>query len=117
MGDLTTGKLNQQITIFQNAGGVRDASGAITPIVTELGPIWAAVEFKGIGSDEKQLADQRTAMTTVNFTIRNNPNVTLTAKDEIVYRGVKYAIRSILEADPKRCFLIIETEQLGENYI
>jgi len=110
------GQLNQYITLLQRSGTTRNDAGEIIPTITEVGPIWAAVEFKEGGSDERQLADQKTALTAVNFTIRNNPERTISTKDEIVYRTQKYAIRSVLEAGPKRCFWTIETEQLGENY-
>ena len=114
MGDLI-GSMREQITIRQKSGTTRDASGASSPTVTTIGPIYAAVKFKEIGSDEKQLADQRTAITTVHFTIRNNPSRTISTRDDIVYRGMVYDIRSVLDLDERRQYLLIETEQTGEN--
>ena len=115
MGDVKTGHLNQQITIIQESTTTRDASGAVIPAKVTLGPIYAAVEFKTVGSDESEIANQNTSVTNVNFTIRNAPTRTITAKDQVVYRGFTYEIRSVLEADPKRCFLILDTEQMGLN--
>lgn len=109
------GRMREQISIIQKSGTTRDDSGAIIPTDTTIGPIWAAVEFRTT-SDERHLADQQTAITAVNFTIRNSPDRTITERDEITYRGKLYAIRSVLDKDPTRCFLLIETEQLGENY-
>ena len=109
------GKLREQINIRQKSGTTRDDSGAITPTVTTIGPIYAAVKFKEAGSDEKQLAEQKTAITSVNFTIRNNPNRSISTQDEIEYRGKICAIRSVLDLDERRSYLLIEAEQLGEN--
>ena len=109
-------QLNQRITILKSSSGTVNEAGEQIPVITETSPLWAAVDFKEAGSDERHLAGQTTSMVSVNFTIRNNPELTISTKDEVVYRSRKHAIRSVLEADPKRCFWLIETEQLGENY-
>lgn len=113
---LKTGDLRDHIYLHQPSGDTRDASGAVIPTMSRIGPIWAAADFKQTGSDERHLADQTTAITAVNFTIRTPTDFTVTTHDHLEYEGRMYAIRSVLEADPKRCFVLLETEQLGDNY-
>lgn len=115
MGDVKTGHLNQLITIRQTASTTVDASGSPITTTTDLGPIFAGVEFRTSGSDEENIGNQNTAVTSVRFTIRNNPERSIWADDQVIYRGKKYEIRSVLEADPKRCFLILETDQMGKE--
>lgn len=91
-----------------------DGAGQPVKTYTEIGPWFAKVEFKEAGSDEITEANQTTNRTKVNFTIRNNPDYVISHRDEIIYQGRIYQIRSVLEADPMRCYLLIETFQIGE---
>lgn len=91
-----------------------DGAGQPVKTYTEIGPWFAKVEFKEAGSDEITEAAQTTNRTKVNFTIRNNPDYVISHGDEIIYRGRIYQIRSVLEVDPMRCYLLIETFQIGE---
>jgi SPP1 family predicted phage head-tail adaptor len=111
------GALREQITIRQTTSTTADASGARIPTIVEIGPIYAAVKFRPIGSDEKEIASQNTAITTVHFTIRNSPERVISATDEVVYRGKVYAIRSVIDKDVHRFYLLLETEQMGETQI
>jgi SPP1 family predicted phage head-tail adaptor len=113
---MKSGQLNQRITLLQQSSTTVNAAGERIPVITETSPLWAAVEFKETKSEEKHLANQTTSMVSVNFTIRINPELNISTKDEVVYRGRKHAILSVLEADAKRCYWLLETEQLGENY-
>lgn len=91
-----------------------DGAGQPVKTYTEIGPWFAKVEFKEAGSDEITEANQTTNRTKVNFTIRNNPDYVISHRDEIIYDGVIYQIRSVLQLDPMRCYLLIETFQIGE---
>ena len=115
MGDVKTGHLNQQILIRQTSTTTVDASGSIIPTTVDIGPIFAGVEFRTAGSEEENIGNQNTAVTSVRFTIRNSPSRSIWSEDQVIYRGRKYEIRSVLEADPKRCFLLLETEQMGKE--
>ena len=106
--------LRHPVTVRKQTGSTRDASGAVVPSWTEY-PSWAAVEFKATGSDERFLADQNTAITAVNFTVRVNPDLTYLAIDELIYKGRTYLVRSVLEHPYHLGYLILETEQMGEN--
>jgi SPP1 family predicted phage head-tail adaptor len=108
------GELRQPITLRRLSGTSRDSAGAVVKTFTELGPWFAKVEFKEAGSDELTEANQTTNRTKVNFTIRNNPQYVISHRDEIVYNGRIYQIRSVLDYDPMRCYLLIETFQIGE---
>lgn len=109
------GKMNQRVTIRQTSRSGVDAAGSPTVTTTDIGPLFAAVEFRTVGSDEKEIANQNTAITAVRFTIRNNPKRTIALTDVVLYRGLKYEIRSVLEADPNRAYLLLETEQMGKD--
>ena len=109
------GKLNQQILIRQTSATTVDASGAVIPTTTDIGPLFAGVEFRTVGSDEGEIGNQNTAVTSVRFTIRNNPSRTIWADDQVIYRGKKYEILSVLEADPNRAYLLLETQQMGKE--
>ena len=107
------GQMNQRI-ILRTVTLTRDATGGTTKTTTGVS-LWAAVKFKEVGSDERQLAEQKVAVTSVNFTIRNHAGRSVSPKDEIVYRGNLYQILSVLETpDANREFLTLESVQLGE---
>lgn len=102
------GSMREQITINQKSGTTRDSSGAIIPTVTTIGPLFAYVEYKEVGSDEQNIAEKPTARTSVNFTIRNSPDRTISKQDEIVYRNQTFEILSVLEHGERRAYLLIE---------
>lgn len=107
------GQMNQRV-ILRTVTYTRDATGGSVKSTSGVS-LWAAVEFKKTGSDEKQLAEQKVAVTAVNFTIRNHESRNVSAKDEIVYRGKVYQITVVMETpDTNREYLTLETLQIGE---
>lgn len=109
------GKLNREILIRQYAREGVDAAGQPVIKVFEIGPIFAGVEFRPVGSDEQVIGKQNTAVTAVRFTIRYSPERTVEAADTVVYDGKLYEIDSVLEADANRKYLLLETKQMGET--
>lgn len=111
------GRLNQRITLYQVTDTTRNEAGEKIPGTPTKTELFAGVKFKTVGSDEEFLAQRKVAVTAVNFTVRNNPNRQILATNEIVYRSRIFEILSILEEDPRRCYLTIEARQMGGNKI
>lgn len=113
MGDVKIGDLRHQVVIRKHSS-TQDAAGQPIASWLSVGPLFAAFEYKEAGSEERHLANQTTNVTAVNFTIRNSPERTISTRDEILFEGKIHGITSVLHADAKRCFLLLETRQIGE---
>ena len=108
MGNI--GQLREQIQLATKTV-VRDEIGGVDPNWSLSSNIWAAVEFKATGSDERFSSDQQTAYTAANFTIRLRE---VSEDQEIIYRDDRYQILSVLP-DAKRCYMIIETKKISSQ--
>jgi head-tail adaptor len=110
---LRTAELRNQV-FYRRYSETRDSAGGLVPSFERIGPWYAKVAFKGTGSYEETEGKQTTNKTRVHFTIRRNPDYKISVTDEIEYQNEIYQIRSVAEVDPQRCYLLIETYQIGE---
>lgn len=100
------GELKQRIDIEQKSES-QDAFGEPTFSWSTLDTVWAKVEHETKTGDEKQLADKKTNVAPVFFTIRLRDDIDATMR--ISYRSATYQILNIAEIQD-RCFQVIETE-------
>ncbi len=103
------GKMNRKIRFSMPLQG-RGKYGGSKKDWQQSEEVYAAVEFKEVGSDERLEADQLTAMTAANFVLRYKTG--LRTNMVIEYDGVDYKILSVLP-DDRRCYMVIETVQVG----
>ena len=104
------GNLRHRVKFLQPLKGRDAKTGAEVQTVIQGAEVWAHVEFKEVGSDERQEADQLTPMTSALFTVRYKSGIT--TQMEILHDGLKYKILSVLP-DLKKCWLTLETVQVG----
>lgn len=104
------GKLNRRIKFSVPLQGRDTVYGGEYDTYIESEEVWAGVEFQEVGSNEKHIADQLTARTNAVFSIRYKTG--LNTDMRIVYGGLFFEILSLLP-DVKRCYMKIETIQLG----
>lgn len=104
------GELNKRIKFARSLVGRDDEYGGQVERWIESAEMWARVEHKAVGSEERKEASKLTAMTMADITIRYRKG--LSTADRIVYDGLLWRILSLLP-DAKKCFLTMETVQLG----
>ena len=104
------GQLRHRIKILAMVQGRDNATGAEINTIKESTEMWAKVEFREIGSEERMTADQLTPMTTARVTMRYRSGIT--SEMEVLYDGLKYKILSVLE-DHTRTYLTLEVVQVG----
>lgn len=104
------GNMNRRIKFAAPLKGRDSVYGGETETLIESAEVWASVEFKEVGSDERVEAKQMTAMTAANFVIRYKTG--LTTEMVIIYGGLYYKILSLLP-DALRSYMVIETVQMG----
>jgi len=104
------GELKQQVVI-ESASYVQDDTGEAVETWSTLATVWAKVEMLvNVESGEKQLADKKTNIAPVFFTIRLRSDIDETMR--ISYRSATYEILNIAEVQD-RCFQVIETNKYG----
>ena len=91
----------ERFTASQNATGEETGSWAT------LSTVWTEVKYSAVGSDEEQLSEKKTAVTSTVFRIRYNTDVT--QKDRILYRSEYFDILSILH-DGGRVYTTLEAK-------
>ena len=91
----------ERFTASQNATGEETGSWAT------LSTVWTAVKYNLTGSDEEQLSEKKTAITSTVFRIRYNTSVI--QKDRILYRSEYFDILSITH-DPGRVYTTLEAK-------
>lgn len=104
------GELRHRIKFLNPIQGRDEDTGSEIKTFIESNEVWAKMEFKPIGSDEKLEADKLTPMTAADVTIRYVSGIT--SEMEIVHDGLNYKILSVLP-DAKICWLLLETIQVG----
>jgi len=104
------GELRHRIKFLNPIQGRDEDTGSEIKTFIESNEVWAKVEFKPIGSDEKLEADKLTPVTAANVTIRYVSGIT--SEMEIVHDGLNYKILSVLP-DAGLCWLLLETVQVG----
>ena len=105
------GKLNRRITIRVPGYGQDDDYGGYTRTYLTSDAIWAAVEFKPTGSDERESADQYSSRQVTNFTIRYREG--LSTSMEVVYDELIYQVEAIQPSDD-RMYMTLECLQIAE---
>lgn len=89
----------------------RDTYGQEVVTWSDLATVWAAYEYRMNTSDEEELADKKTAVAVVRWTLRYRddiePKMRLT--DEA---GNLYDILSV-NYDPTKTYMVLETQNLG----
>lgn len=101
------GSMREQITI-QAVTESRSASGHVTESWATYATVWCSVKYSITNSDEKELADRKTAIGTVQFTARYDSAVT--EKHRISYNSVVYDIMSIA-VSPDLFYMILEAQK------
>lgn len=104
------GNLRHRITFLAPLQGRDPKSGAEIRTFNESAEVWALVEFLEIRSGEKLEADKLTPITSAKITLRYKSGIT--SEMEVGFDGLRYKILSVLP-DPKKCFLVLETIQVG----
>lgn len=104
------GALRHRVTIRKYSTS-RDAYGQEVVAWSNLATVWAAYEYRINTSEETELADKKTAVATVRWTLRYRddiePKMRLT--DEA---GNLYDILSI-SYDPAKVYMVLETQNVG----
>jgi len=75
-------------------------------------PIFAKVDYKTIGTDEINTANQNSPDAKVNFIIRFRE---VGYEDEIIWKGNRYQIEGVVP-DTHEMYLTIETKFTGKQY-
>ena len=105
------GRLNRRITIRVPGHGQDSTYGGGTRTYLTSDAIWAGVEYKQAGSDEREIGDQYSARQVTNFTIRNRSG--LNTGMEVVYESLIYRVEAI-QPGIDRAYAILECLQIGE---
>ena len=101
------GAMREQITI-QAVTESRSASGHVTESWVTYATVWASVKYALTYSDEKQLAERKTAIGTVQFTTRYDSGIT--EKHRISYNSVVYDIMAI-SVSPDLFYMTLEAQK------
>lgn len=106
----TIGNLRHRATI-QQYSTARDAYGQELVTFSSLATVWGAYDYRINKSDEEQLAEKKTPVATVNWTIRYRDDVEpkMRLTDEA---GNIYDILSV-NPDPMKTRLVLECQNVG----
>ena len=107
------GVLNREIQ-FKTYTAAQDTSGDEIRTYATGGVIFAAVEFKAVGSNEAVLADRFAPKTKAVFTCRYDSVLTIQQSDIIIYESNEYQIDSILP-NAERTRIMFEAVRIGED--
>lgn len=104
------GPLRHRVTIRKYSTS-RDTFGQEVVTWSNLATVWAAYEYRMNTSEETELADKKTAVSTVRWTMRHRSDVEpkMRITDEA---GNLYDILSI-SYDPTKTYMVAETENVG----
>lgn len=103
---MRAGKTNERITIRQYSL-VADGAGGQTKSYSDLATVWADVRA---GNGTERFDEERTNATAiVKFIIRNRRDID--ERMRIVWRGVNYNIRGIMDEGPRDLYLTISAER------
>lgn len=105
--DVQISELSERITL-QSFTTSQSSSGHETVTFADLATVWAKAEIKLSNTDEMKLAERKTAVTQVLFTIRNE--YMITEKMRVLWNSVAYDITAVNPL-PDRQFMILETEK------
>lgn len=97
------GKLDRRITL-RTASVSTDAFGQSVRTYSDLGKVWAKVDFRTVKEDEE--TSKLTSINKVRFTIRYRSDVD--AKTKILWNGDTYEIEGI-SLEGRERYLILET--------
>lgn len=100
------GQMRERIVIERFTAG-QNATGEETGSWATLSTVWAEVKYNLVGSDEVQLSDKKTAVTSTVFRIRYN--TAAIQKDRVLYRSEYFDILSITH-DPGRVYTTLEAK-------
>ena len=100
------GRMNERIVI-QSVTESRSASGQVNKSWLTFATVWAAVEYKRVGTDEKEIVARETAIGNVEFTVRYRTD--LNEKMRISFNSKVYDIERILPEQEKQ-FMILEAK-------
>ena len=100
------GQMRNRIEI-QSYSITRNSAGEEFLVWSVLATVWAAIEYKGAGSDESEQQNQLTAM--INALIRIRYRSDLNTKMRIRFDGKYWNIRALLP-DHMKSYLTIECE-------
>lgn len=98
------GTMRERITI-QQVSEAQSTSGHAAETWSDLATVWAAVEYRQLPSDEKEMAGRKTAEQVILFTTRYRSDVT--EKHRISYASEVYDITSI-SITPDRFYMTME---------
>ena len=101
------GAMREQITI-QAVTESRSASGHVTESWATYATVWCSVKYALTYSDEKELAERKTAIGTVQFTTRYDSGIT--EKHRISYNSVVYDIMAI-SISPDLFYMTLEAQK------
>lgn len=97
------GSMNHRIVFLTYLVG-RDLYGGQTKTWLTSNEIWAALEYKEVGTDEQHLSDRTTAVTSAFFRIRSRKGIT--AYMRIRHDSTEYEIKGLIPQTDKRYTLI-----------
>lgn len=102
------GQLDQRITLKRVTARQPDGMGGFTETETTLATVWANVTPGG-GTETTEAA-RVNATAGATFTIRNRPDLALTASDRIEWEGRRYNIRVPEYQGRRAMYLDIQAE-------
>ena len=85
----------------------RDAAGGEVITWVSGSEFWCNVDYTPVGTDDEDLADRLTNVTTAKLTTRYR---TCSPKNKVVYDGLEWEIHKVLPGSHKR-FLVLEISQ------
>lgn len=109
----TVGSLNKRIRFISALYGRDDDYGGTINATATSDEVWAAVEFKTVGSDEQQEAAQKSARTSIVVTTRYRTGIRADMK--VQYGGRLFDIVSVLEADPMKMYAKYECTEMADT--
>lgn len=101
------GKLRERITL-QVVTETQSSSGHAAQSWATLATVWAAIDYRASGSDEREMAGRKVAEQMVRFTIRYRADVT--EKTRISYNSQVYDI-TFVGVTPDKFFLELEAQK------
>lgn len=104
---MNIGRLNKQIVV-QSFTSTRDTNGGEVKTWADYATVWATPKYNYGNEDDEQ--GRETAMTQVDFTIREDRNLTFAENMRVSFESEYYYIQNIMRY-PTNDMLVLKTQK------
>jgi len=101
------GSLNERIVI-QSVSESQSASGYAAPTWGTFATVWANVNFRPGGADERIITDRETAVSPVEFTLRYRTDIT--PKMRVSWQSDTFDIVAVMP-EPEKDYMTLKTKR------